>query len=506
MSRLTNNSIRNIFILFSWIALAFLLIAGGAMVVLPIRPFWVDEWFIIYNLKTKSASKLCGKLELMQQFPRAYLVLIKCFGGTFNYSYTALRLLPYLVSVVTVGLSTRVTRKLFPRQTSLQLLFTLTIASSFTFTEYYVQTKQYSMDLFLGIVALWQLIEIHRIATNERSKTRMPVLLLSLLFAPFFSYTYSLSVVPVLVVAATKIFFASIRNHQSDSIRTSVAGTFFAIAASITGIAAFYLFDAHNLSKDSAMYTFWNFLVFDPGHGFTSLVSAFYRLFAQVGAGLVFETLFGILGILGLLAAIRRTLRNFQENSLSVWLELYAVVTIVLTLLLYLLRKLPVGTPRLNAFTVPAIILLVILLIKNELAILKNGLVARILKGILIAGLAGNLFSTTINYLSKPAYQEQMKIYRATESALHLAELEHAPLMITKYYTHPWEVAANPDGAPEPGVWALKTFPAYNMHSPLTVYSISDTGNARDLLKSLPDSITKAVAGDGIHFRVIFRN
>ena len=67
------------------VTLLFIVCIGTVLVLAQIKPFWVDEWFIIYNLKTKNAAALFGQLEFMQQFPRVYLVLLKSFTSFFNY-------------------------------------------------------------------------------------------------------------------------------------------------------------------------------------------------------------------------------------------------------------------------------------------------------------------------------------------------------------------------------------------------------------------------------------
>lgn len=67
--------------------LLFLIAWGFISVIFPVRPFWIDEWRIIYNLKFKTAEGLRGPMDFMQQFPRAYLQLIKAFTALFNCSY-----------------------------------------------------------------------------------------------------------------------------------------------------------------------------------------------------------------------------------------------------------------------------------------------------------------------------------------------------------------------------------------------------------------------------------
>ncbi len=110
-------SIRNpgkIFRLLSIITLVFIMCWGLLLVAIQIKPFWVDEWRVIYNLKYKNAAAIFGPLDFMQQFPRVYLVLIKLFTSFFDYSYFTLRLPSFLVGTFTIIFSYRLMRKMYP--------------------------------------------------------------------------------------------------------------------------------------------------------------------------------------------------------------------------------------------------------------------------------------------------------------------------------------------------------------------------------------------------------
>ena len=179
-------------------SLAFLVILGAVMVACQIRPFWVDEWFIIYNLKTRAAANMFAKLDFMQQFPRTYLVSLKYFTSQFNYSYQSLRLPSYVISLAAMALVWKVMKRIFEPHITTRYLLVLVLISSFTFLKYFVEMKQYPMDILLSIVALWQLLELLQI---DYIKTvfvkRYMLLCLSFAIIPFFSYTYLLAVAPV---------------------------------------------------------------------------------------------------------------------------------------------------------------------------------------------------------------------------------------------------------------------------------------------------------------------
>ena len=57
-----------------WLVLALLLIEcsdGLVNTFFFTKPFWIDEWRIIYNLKTRSVPGLWDTLDFLQQFPRS---------------------------------------------------------------------------------------------------------------------------------------------------------------------------------------------------------------------------------------------------------------------------------------------------------------------------------------------------------------------------------------------------------------------------------------------------
>ena len=63
--------------------------------ILAKEPFWLDEFFIIYNLKLRPLKFLTEELAYNQQFPRIYFYIIQLFSKVFNFSYISLRLIPF---------------------------------------------------------------------------------------------------------------------------------------------------------------------------------------------------------------------------------------------------------------------------------------------------------------------------------------------------------------------------------------------------------------------------
>ena len=156
--------------------LSIVVLDGFVTTFLFTKPFWIDEWRIIYNLKTKNIPELWGPLEYLQQFPRLYLSLVKAFTAAFEYSYWSLRLPSLIVGTSAILLAWRLMWRIYPAGNWLQYLFVMIVVSSQPFTKYYVQVKQYSMDIALSLVAVWQVLELLRLAGGRSVRRRLHAL------------------------------------------------------------------------------------------------------------------------------------------------------------------------------------------------------------------------------------------------------------------------------------------------------------------------------------------
>lgn len=160
---------------------------GLIMVIAQVKPFWVDEWRVIYNLKYKTPAMLWGPLDFLQQFPRVYLEIIKAFTDLFGYSYIALRLPSWVIGTFTIIFCYRLMNRIYGKNHFNRFLFVMILVSACTFTDYYVQIKQYTMDILLSLAALWQFIEILRLKGEKLTNNRRYFLLCaSFLVVPFF--------------------------------------------------------------------------------------------------------------------------------------------------------------------------------------------------------------------------------------------------------------------------------------------------------------------------------
>ena len=483
------------------------------MVFTQIRPFWLDEWFIIYNLKTRDTAGLFGQLEFMQQFPRVYLVLLKLFTSFFNYSYFSLRAPSFMVGIAVIMFSYKMMRKIFDAQIFARYLFVLVLVSSITFTEYFVQIKQYTMDILLSVFALWQLIEILNIKEGCPVKiNRYVFLCISFLIAPFFSYTYPIAVSPVYIVVLLQTIVI-LRSKGIPSVkRSAVLLKLAPLFLCTLSTALFYKADVKQLIADRGMYSYWNVLMINDNNKLGSFFTNFYLLFSQLGAGIVFETLFGILGVVSFIYGIISGTSSYikKEHSLEAQLKIYSCLLLVLTFILFLCRKLPMGSPRLNAFTMPSITILIIYFISRISKNLRGDLQRIILPAILYIGVIGNVFSTCLNFFTSAKYKKQMENYVSTEKAIRLAQSKKLPVLVTTGIAYPFyqdfQGPVNDTNALNPCVWVIKTFPAYHMNEPVQIYALKDLATVKESMEQLPPGINSALAGDGISYKIYYRN
>lgn len=486
--------------------LSVLICWGLLSVIFQIKPFWVDEWRVIYNLKFKDAESLWGPLDFMQQFPRVYLELIKAFTSAFNYSYTTLRLPSFLVGTATVLLCYRLMKKLYPDGHLNRFLFVMILVSYCTFTDYYVQIKQYSMDMFLSLIGIWQLIELISLrGTKTLHSGKYVLLCLSFLIVPFFSYTYPIVVAPVFgIILLQSLGFLAKENNGSN--KRVLALQWFPLCLSACSILVFYFIDVAQLMKDQGMRSFWGHLMM--AQGFADFFDKVYNLFAVVGAGLLYWYIFGILGTAAFLFGIYKTGTTFfkREPALSDISRLYAVLLLLMVIVLFIAGKLPLAEPRLNAFTIPSISILIIYFL-DQMQEYKNGKFSYSMTAILYIGVIGNIYTTIIASITGNEYEKKMNIYRSTENAIVLAQVKNLPILVTPEVAYPYDKTVNlPYEGTVPGDWVLKTFPAYSVMKNTPVYAIKDMANLKEDMKGLPANVKKVLAGDGKTFLIIRRD
>lgn len=484
--------------------LGVMLVWGLVSVLWEVRPFWIDEWRIIYNLKFKTVKELWGPLAFMQQFPRAYISVLKWWTAGQGYSYFSLRLPSLAVALACMAAVYALARRVWPAANHRKYLLVLMLVSCGTFTEYFVQIKQYTMDLFLAVLALWQLVWLMEVGERGvRNILGYLLLCAGLLIAPFFSYTYPIVIVPVFVVVFVQDIALWRMKSGAETVKR-IALQWLPLFLCTFSVTLFYLADVAQLSADEDMRIYWGGLIAKDGFSFLQFLEHFFHVLAQPGSGLVFWWLFGLLCTGALLWGYRSAFRNLRLGSCQreAMLLLYATFLPILMLLLNMASKLPIGEPRLNAFAIPAIAILLIHFLDTIAALPRYQKAGAIISYVLIAGLAGNVVSTVIASFTDGKYERRMATYRATQLAIAQASTQNLPILITPEVAWPYDKTENlPWHTMVPGDWVLMTWPAFMPGNAAQVYNIDDTGNAQQYFSRLPDGVTAVMVGDGLHYR-----
>lgn len=484
--------------------LSFMIIWGLVSVLAEIRPFWVDEWRVIYNLKFKSPAALWGPLDFLQQFPRVYLSIIKAFTSALDYSYISLRLPSYTIGTVTIVFCYRLAGRLYGTGSINRFILVMTLISCSTFTEYFVQIKQYTMDILLCLVVLWQLLELIALKYNPKvNLARYTLLCLSFLICPFFSYTYPVAVAPVFAVILIQNIFLYNPADRSRSKNRILLLQWLPLFICTFSITVFYIVDVSQLMKDAGMHQFWGHLMMAHGFNWRSFFINCYMLFAEIGAGVIYWLLFGILGLIsfvyGLYSCIVKVrARDISKNSL---LLCYSAMLLLLVIVLFAAGKLPLGEPRLNAFTIPSVSILMIHLLNELDKPGIRGIVSKSLSALLLAGLTGNIYTTFFAAITGPEYAKKMAIYHASEKAITEARAKKMPILIAPGIAYPYDKTRNlPYNNTVPGDWVLKTLPAFKVNDQVPVYAIDTLADIEKYMEQLPTEVTTVIAGDGLHY------
>jgi small basic protein len=272
-------------------------------------------------------------------------------------------------------------------------------------------------------------------------------------------------------------------------------------------ILVFYLIDVSHLMSDKEMNGYWSYRMISGGSGARFVALRIWEFFAQVGAGLVFEIIFGLTGIAAFAWGLYSTGVNllYDKYNMGKSLRLYTILLILLSLLLFFCGKLPIEH-KFNAYTVPSISILVIFLLDKLFTISSAKKITGWLTAVLVAGLVGNIITTAATPFLSSDYALRMNIYVATENAILQAQARNLPIIVTPGVALPDSITITTRNLTSISASSvLKTFPAYKVKDNLKVYALNNLGELKDYMKKLPAYTTSVIAGDGTSFQVVTR-
>lgn len=471
-----------------YVTIAFFLCAGLAAAIAAIQPFWLDEWFIIQNLKFRTTEALWGPLEYMQQFPRLYLQTLKIITETFNYSYSSLRFPSFAVHAAGLLLCIYLGKRLFKESVTAVFTFILIYISFKTSLDYFVQVKQYTMEMLLGLVAMWQMMSIQKILSRQRlSMLHWILLYTSMAVVTFFSYTYP-------ILAASMLYVIVMRRviKKEDAVQDWYNPHVpLLIILSVASVALFCIYDVMYVMHDSGMQDYWKDYIMKDGFSMTLFFGNIYKLFAHLGAGTLFEIIFGILGIAGWISGLYNFRSHVKSKEPREMAAAFSTVVVAAMIVLFAAGKLPLGAHRLNAFATPMLALLSInfLLWVQENAKMKTAVT--VLLSILLLAQAGNVFSSVIDKMTNDETKKKRAIYNNVTACIKDAQEQRLPIFVHRNIAYPSDIHAEVTGD-----WVLETFPAYDVRSGLQVIAVNDRNEVEALMWEQKKSAAMYIAAD----------
>jgi hypothetical protein len=453
-----------------------LAISSNLYTLFNIKAFWLDEWFILHNLKTKSYLELIGQLDYIQQFPRIYLIIIKYLGQTTDYNYYVIRLIPTTAQIFNIlFIVFSISRILFKESLLKRNLFILFFLSFQTTIFYFTQLKQYTIEMTVALFGIWFFDFLCNDRTRKTLFSNGYIAFLSyLIIAPFFSYTYIFVIAPILLI----LFFTLINknNNLEAKIKSLIPLIFFFISIGLN-----YFTDLRFVLSSKQQYAAFSENVFG-WHSLYSILRGFINLYKLPGYLFIYTpsefnpmivTIFFVvkftiiaLTIFGAYHIFKALLKEHlnQKDNLVLFLSLkndmsirlYLCLSFIIMIILYLFGKLPIGHARLNYFSI--LFLIVFLLEGSEILSQKNLAFNRVILTLLMfTSIYQGVRGYIREYQNKNLLFDQ-KIFDTIGLAIHTAKLKNLPIFVkdNEFYPHSFMEHAEQ--------LAIKTHPSYSIN------------------------------------------
>lgn len=312
------------------------------------RELWLDETFILNNLKNLGYPQLIGPLKHCQAFPRAYLLIIKFFAEKFNYTILSLRFFPLVSMLVAFVIWIKIYRRIFSFSRDF-LLILLSWVSGYALVYYSSELKQYSLDvLIFGVFVLYL---IHQQDFKDKKPT-LNFTILSLALPCLIPLSYSSVFIFWLPLFNFLFLMRSNKKIIFISIAYAVSSLFF--------IWLLYFFDLRFGLLSTCLFQYWNgyFLCTDS-------LYCFMRSFAE-GISRFVVWFFGtqkLLKIAGaflvpffLISLFVRGVKSLKKERFKVFsLDAIGLVLFTELFILGLLKKYPFTGERITLFSAPII-------------------------------------------------------------------------------------------------------------------------------------------------------
>jgi hypothetical protein len=193
-----------------------------------------DEAFIALNVERRSAARLTGELDWNQAAPLAFLEIQNGVTSVFGGSEYALRVAPFVASLVAVALFTRLAIIVLDDSAPLLAVFVFTGIA--LVTSYAAIAKPYSFDVLITL-ALY--LSTLRVLRDEKSSSIATLTMMGAI-APLFSYAS----VFVIAASATVLSIDALVSRR----RRNVMAVFIIAGTWLTLLLIFYVLHGSTMS------------------------------------------------------------------------------------------------------------------------------------------------------------------------------------------------------------------------------------------------------------------
>jgi hypothetical protein len=443
------------------------------------KAFWLDEWFILHNMKTKSYSALIGELEYSQQFPRIYLIIIKFFAEITHYNYYAIRFFPTIAQIFNIlFIVFSISGILFKDNLLKRNLFIVFFLSFQITIFYFTQLKQYSIEMSVALFGIWFFDFLCRDTNQKRIFSRGYIaFLFYLIAAPFFSYTFLFVTAPIIVI----LFFTLINKKSTKDTKLKVLTPLLIVFISI-GLNFFT--DLRFVLNSKNQYTAFSENIFSwqslssisrgilnlyrlPGYLFLYTPSEFNKaigvFFFLVKLLIIALTIFGGYHLCKnsfkkQLLKINHLLTLFTLRS-GINVSIYLFLSFSTMIFFYLAGKLPIGQARLNYFSI--LFLIYFLLEGSEIFVQKIPFFNSLILSVLFFA---SIYQASRGYIREFQNKNLLfdqKMFETIGDVITVAELKRLPIFVKENEFYPSSIMQHMENL------AIEAHPSYSIdHSP----------------------------------------
>lgn len=387
------------------------------------RSLWIDEAALALNLINKSYLALLGPLDNDQFGPIIFLWAGHLSSQIFGRSELALRLFPFICSIIALLLFYKLALLLFSKKYAMLALTLFALSNDLIY--YSSEVKQYSVDVMVAIILYLFLIPLY-----EKKKLKNWEII-SLTFIGPISILFSQPAIFILAGFSIMLFFKSIKNRERVLSTASV------LVAWFLSIYGYYLIFVKYVYGRDYYIIQWPFLELFPSSP-SDLYGNFSRFFS------IFTGLMGYWSATpGLLVFLIGIFVMFKSKA-----QLLCLLLLPLSIGLVLsgLHKYPFVS-RLFLYSAPSIFLITTEGLRHTVGLLQTrpGKFIKIVSISLCLLIFSQPIALSIEYFIHPRTNEEIKpileYYKAHHKNEDATYLYYSALPAFEFYAPVYDLA-----------------------------------------------------------------